>query len=192
MLCGVLLTVRLMVVRLLPKLPTLRTSSFCCFKTVWPAKAECWIAEVAIDEASFVATTVSPLCVCVCVFCAMGWSEESLCNWRRGWRGLYMEFWVRLWIRICTPKHYLIGCWFGFWISILIFCLGERERRRGSYCAMWLWEILLDTVCHTNLWNFVGLWAGLMPRNQANPFNCHLLSRSMSRSHTALSIMRNV
>lgn len=71
MLCGALLTVRLMVVRPLPKLPTLRTSSFCCFKAVWPAKAECWIAEVAIDEASFVATTVSPLCVCV--FCAMGW-----------------------------------------------------------------------------------------------------------------------
>lgn len=90
MLCGALLTVRLMVVRLLPKLPTLRTSSFCCFKAVWPAKAECWIAEVAIDEASFVATTVSPLCVCVLCYGMV--SEESLWNWWRRWRRLYMEF----------------------------------------------------------------------------------------------------
>lgn len=48
MLCGALLTVRRMVKRPPPTAPTLRTSSLDCFKAAWPAKADCWIAEVAI------------------------------------------------------------------------------------------------------------------------------------------------
>lgn len=48
MLSGALLTVRLMVMRPPPKLPTFLTSSFCGFKAVWPANADCWIAEVAM------------------------------------------------------------------------------------------------------------------------------------------------
>ena len=53
MLCGALLTVRRMVKRLPPKAPTFRTSSLDCFKAVWPAKADCWIAEVAIFVGNF-------------------------------------------------------------------------------------------------------------------------------------------
>jgi len=48
MLCGALLTVLRMVIRPSPEEPTLRTSSFDCFKAVWPANADCWIAEVAM------------------------------------------------------------------------------------------------------------------------------------------------
>ena len=48
MLWGALLTVRLMEKRPVEKLLTLRTSSFCGFKAVWPANADCWMAEVAI------------------------------------------------------------------------------------------------------------------------------------------------
>ncbi|URD96695.1 hypothetical protein MUK42_36907 [Musa troglodytarum] len=47
MLLGVLAAVRRMKKRPL-EAPTLRTSSFCCFRAVWPAKADCWSAEVAI------------------------------------------------------------------------------------------------------------------------------------------------
>lgn len=48
MLSGALLTVRLMVMRPPPKLPIFLTSSFCDLRAVWPAKAEFWIAEVAM------------------------------------------------------------------------------------------------------------------------------------------------
>jgi hypothetical protein len=39
--------VRLMVTRP-PKLPALRTSSLDCFKAVWPANADRWMADVAM------------------------------------------------------------------------------------------------------------------------------------------------
>lgn len=48
MLSGALLIVRLMVMRPPPRPPIFRISSFDGFKAVWPAKADCWIAEVAM------------------------------------------------------------------------------------------------------------------------------------------------
>ncbi|KAK2995639.1 hypothetical protein RJ640_013596 [Escallonia rubra] len=48
MLCGALLTVRLIVMRPLPKLPTFLRRSFSDFKAVWPANADCWIAVIAM------------------------------------------------------------------------------------------------------------------------------------------------
>lgn len=49
MLCGVDLTVRRMTMRPPPlEAPTLRRRSLDSFSAVWPAKEECWIAEVAI------------------------------------------------------------------------------------------------------------------------------------------------
>lgn len=49
MLGGVLLTVRRMVKRP-PEAPAFLTISFCDFKVVWPIKADCWIAEAAMDS----------------------------------------------------------------------------------------------------------------------------------------------
>lgn len=52
MLWGALLTVLRMEKRP-PETPTLRTSSFCCLRAGWPAKAEFWMAEVAMEIARF-------------------------------------------------------------------------------------------------------------------------------------------
>lgn len=131
MLSGALLTVRLMVMRPPPKLPTFLTSSFCGFKAVFPANADCWIAEVAMlfDES--------------CLLCF--WSRCGMV----GERGAYFQLarmkrcyiWncKDLWIRKSTHQQAAASHWFMacIWISILILSqIVEIDRSYRS--AMWL------------------------------------------------------
>lgn len=111
MLWGVLLTVRLMVMRPPPRPPIFRMSSFDCFKAVWPANADCWIAEVAMTmlSCSKWGGVVRPN--------EMPWTTRAL--------GCYNGNVKMLWIRISTHQQHSIGSQLD--LDFQTDCSSERE-----------------------------------------------------------------
>lgn len=112
MLWGALLTVRLMVKRPPPRLPTFLMSSFCGFKAVCPANADCWIAEVAISSLNSVFWCLFWMMM---VGVGVGVNEEL---WQERVIIIYGNE-VILWITISTHQDELIG-----------WCLGSRFPSR--------------------------------------------------------------